>query len=83
SPCSCTVKKNGLDLLCEFTDQQHVSRAMVALKGTSEIIYYLKLSTQYSAQTCWILFSSDSTFVILLSTTVASLSSRNLHSALL
>ncbi|PSN45765.1 hypothetical protein C0J52_08057 [Blattella germanica] len=43
SPCTCTVKKNGLDLLCEFTDQQHVSRAMSALKGTSEIIFYLKL----------------------------------------
>ena len=43
APCACTVKKNGLDLLCEFTDQQHITHAMTALKGSSEVIFYLKL----------------------------------------
>ncbi|GJQ82100.1 hypothetical protein Trydic_g15887 [Trypoxylus dichotomus] len=43
SPCSCTVKKNGLDILCEYTDQQHISNAMAALKGKSFVIFYLKL----------------------------------------
>lgn len=43
APCSCHVKKNGLDLLCEFTDMQHISVAMDALKGKSSIIFYLKL----------------------------------------
>lgn len=43
SPCSCTVKKNGLDILCEFTDQQHISNAMGVLKGKSLVIFYLKL----------------------------------------
>lgn len=43
-PCTCTVKKNGLDILCEFTDLQHISRAMTTLKGKpSLIIFYLKL----------------------------------------
>lgn len=26
TPCSCTVKKNGLDILCEFTEQQHIQK---------------------------------------------------------
>ncbi|GLV32826.1 uncharacterized protein CBL_00467 [Carabus blaptoides fortunei] len=43
SPCACTVKKNGLDILCEFTDQQHISRAMETLKGKPLVIFYLKL----------------------------------------
>lgn len=43
SPCSCTVKKNGLDILCEFTDAQHINKAMAALKGKTMTIYYLKL----------------------------------------
>ncbi|XP_044732103.1 protein slit-like [Chrysoperla carnea] len=43
SPCLCTVKKNGLDILCEFTDSQHISKAMAALKGKTMVIYYLKL----------------------------------------
>ncbi|CAG9834830.1 unnamed protein product [Diabrotica balteata] len=43
SPCSCTVKKNGLDILCEFTDQQHINDAMGKLKGKSLTIFYLKL----------------------------------------
>ncbi|KRT86212.1 hypothetical protein AMK59_314, partial [Oryctes borbonicus] len=43
APCSCSVKKNGLDILCEFTDQQHISNAMAALKGKSFVIFYLKL----------------------------------------
>lgn len=43
TPCSCSVKKNGLDILCEFTDQQHIDMAMNILKGKSLIIFYLKL----------------------------------------
>jgi hypothetical protein len=43
TPCACTVKKNGLDILCEFTDQQHINRAMATLKLSSEVIFYLKL----------------------------------------
>lgn len=43
SPCICTVKKNGLDILCEFTDQQSITDAMSALKGKSLVIFYLKL----------------------------------------
>jgi hypothetical protein len=43
SPCVCTVKKNGLDILCEATDYTHISRAMTTLKPKSPIIFYLKL----------------------------------------
>lgn len=43
SPCACQVKKNGLDILCEATDGQHISKAMATLKGKSPIIFYLKL----------------------------------------
>ena len=43
SPCVCQVKKNGLDILCEATDVQHITKAMSALKGKSPIIFYLKL----------------------------------------
>lgn len=45
SPCVCTVKKNGgLDILCEFTDLQHISHTMSVLKGKpSLVIFYLKL----------------------------------------
>ncbi|KAH0817181.1 hypothetical protein GEV33_005610 [Tenebrio molitor] len=43
SPCSCTLKKNGLDILCEFTDQQHISTAMGVLKRKEFVIFYLKL----------------------------------------
>ncbi|KAG5900326.1 hypothetical protein JTB14_026334 [Gonioctena quinquepunctata] len=43
APCSCTVKKNGLDILCEFTDQQHIDDAMSVLKGKTPVIFYLKL----------------------------------------
>ncbi|CAH2009581.1 unnamed protein product [Acanthoscelides obtectus] len=43
APCTCTVKKNGLDILCEFTDQQRISDAMGALKGKPLVIFYLKL----------------------------------------
>jgi hypothetical protein len=39
----CTVKTYGLDILCEFTDQQHIMRAMSKLKASNEVIYYLKL----------------------------------------
>ena len=37
------MKKNGLDILCEFTDQQHINNAMGVLKGKSLTIFYLKL----------------------------------------
>lgn len=45
APCVCTVKKNGgLDILCEFTDLQHISKTMAVLKGKpSLVIFYLKL----------------------------------------
>ncbi|KAJ8910445.1 hypothetical protein NQ315_016990 [Exocentrus adspersus] len=43
SPCTCQVKKNGLDVLCEMTDQQHISDAMAGLKGKPLVIFYLKL----------------------------------------
>lgn len=43
SPCSCTVKKNGLDILCETTDISHINRAMTTLKARNPIIFYLKL----------------------------------------
>lgn len=43
NPCQCQVKKNGLDILCEATDVQHITRAMSALKGKNPIIFYLKL----------------------------------------
>lgn len=43
SPCACSVKKNGLDILCEFTDQTHISSAMSILKGRPLVIFYLKL----------------------------------------
>lgn len=44
-PCKCTVKKNGLDILCEYTELNHISKAMAVLKGrpSSLYIYYLKL----------------------------------------
>uniref|UniRef100_A0A0K8T373 LRRCT domain-containing protein n=2 Tax=Lygus hesperus TaxID=30085 RepID=A0A0K8T373_LYGHE len=44
NPCICNVKKNGLDIMCEFTDNFHISKAMTVLKGrTSVIVFYLKL----------------------------------------
>ncbi|XP_075165038.1 uncharacterized protein LOC142237561 isoform X2 [Haematobia irritans] len=43
SPCVCTVKKNGLDILCETTDLSHITKSMSTLKGKSPIIFYLKL----------------------------------------
>lgn len=43
APCTCTVKKNGLDILCEFTDPQHIENAMGVLKGKTLVIFYLKL----------------------------------------
>ncbi|KAL7735473.1 hypothetical protein ACLKA6_019580 [Drosophila palustris] len=43
SPCICTVKKNGLDILCETTDLAHITKSMGTLKGKSPIIFYLKL----------------------------------------
>ncbi|XKL59318.1 hypothetical protein PGB90_000334 [Kerria lacca] len=43
-PCVCSVKKNGLDIMCELTDFQHINNAMTALKRKpSLIIFYLKL----------------------------------------
>ncbi|XP_067629897.1 leucine-rich repeat-containing protein 15 [Eurosta solidaginis] len=43
APCICTVKKNGLDILCESTDLTHITKSMGTLKGHSPIIFYLKL----------------------------------------
>lgn len=43
NPCACSVKKNGLDILCEATDVGHITRAMSALKGKNPTIFYLKL----------------------------------------
>ncbi|KAG7212334.1 hypothetical protein KM043_012656 [Ampulex compressa] len=44
SPCFCTLKKGGLDIVCEFTDLAHISKAMSVLKGrTNTVIFYLKL----------------------------------------
>ncbi|XP_032570837.1 leucine-rich repeats and immunoglobulin-like domains protein 2 isoform X1 [Drosophila sechellia] len=43
APCICTVKKNGLDILCETTDLTHITKSMGTLKGKSPIIFYLKL----------------------------------------
>lgn len=43
APCVCTVKKNGLDILCETTDLVHITKSMGTLKGKSPIIFYLKL----------------------------------------
>ncbi|XP_031781041.1 leucine-rich repeats and immunoglobulin-like domains protein 2 isoform X4 [Nasonia vitripennis] len=44
SPCTCSIKKNGLDVICEFTDFNHISKAMDGLKGRqNSIIFYLKL----------------------------------------
>lgn len=43
APCACTVKKNGLDILCEATDIGHINHAMTTLKARNPIIFYLKL----------------------------------------
>ncbi|CAK9831514.1 Leucine-rich repeats and immunoglobulin-like domains protein 2 [Anthophora retusa] len=44
SPCSCTLKKSGLDIVCEFTELAHISHVMTALKGrTNTVIFYLRL----------------------------------------
>lgn len=43
SPCACTVKKNGLDILCESSDIGHINHAMTTLKARNPIIFYLKL----------------------------------------
>ncbi|XP_031826326.1 uncharacterized protein LOC116424252 isoform X2 [Nomia melanderi] len=44
TPCSCTLKKSGLDIVCEFTDLSHITNAMKALKGRSNtVIFYLRL----------------------------------------
>lgn len=42
-PCVCNVKKNGLDIICEHTDYNHISKAMENLKGKPVVIFYLKL----------------------------------------
>lgn len=43
APCACSVKKNGLDILCETTDIVHINQAMTKLKARNPIIFYLKL----------------------------------------
>lgn len=43
-PCSCTMKKAGLDIVCEQTELSHISKAMNALKGKpNTVIFYLRL----------------------------------------
>ncbi|KAK2584463.1 hypothetical protein KPH14_006838 [Odynerus spinipes] len=44
SPCSCTMKKAGLDIVCEQTDLSHISKTMDVLKGKpNTVIFYLRL----------------------------------------
>lgn len=44
SPCYCSMKKSGLDIVCEITDMQHISKAMSVLKSKPNIvIFYLRL----------------------------------------
>lgn len=44
TPCQCQVKKSGLDVMCEFTDNFHISKALTVLKGRPNIVvFYLKL----------------------------------------
>lgn len=44
APCYCSVKKSGLDIVCEITDLQHISKAMAVLKGRPNlVIFYLRL----------------------------------------
>ena len=44
SPCSCTLKKSGLDIVCEYTDLAHIDDVMRSLKGrTNTVIFYLRL----------------------------------------
>ncbi|EGI60471.1 PREDICTED: slit homolog 1 protein [Acromyrmex echinatior] len=44
APCYCSVKKSGLDIVCEITDLTHISKAMVVLKGRPNlVIFYLRL----------------------------------------
>lgn len=43
-PCTCSIKKNGLDIICESTDFNHISKAMDSLKKRqNSVIFYLKL----------------------------------------
>lgn len=44
TPCYCNMKKSGLDIVCEITDMQHITKAMSVLKGRPNIvIFYLRL----------------------------------------
>jgi len=44
APCYCSVKKSGLDIVCEITDLIHISKAMAVLKGRPNlVIFYLRL----------------------------------------
>lgn len=44
SPCFCTMKKAGLDIVCEQTDLLHITKAMDVLKGKSNtVVFYLRL----------------------------------------
>lgn len=38
TPCSCTVKKNGLDILCEFTEQQHIQKVSIQLVNNADAL---------------------------------------------
>lgn len=47
-PCTCSIKKNGLDVICEFTDFSRIGKAMDSLKKRqNSIIFYLKLRHNY------------------------------------
>ncbi|XP_011631321.1 slit homolog 1 protein-like [Pogonomyrmex barbatus] len=44
APCYCSVKKSGLDIVCESTDLTHITKAMAVLKGRPNLmIFYLRL----------------------------------------
>ncbi|KAI4504455.1 hypothetical protein M0802_000005 [Mischocyttarus mexicanus] len=44
APCSCSMKKAGLDIVCEQTELTHISTAMNTLKGKpNTVIFYLRL----------------------------------------
>lgn len=44
TPCTCSIKKNGLDIICEYLDTVHITKALNALKQKENFsIFYLKL----------------------------------------
>ncbi|XP_053970341.1 slit homolog 3 protein isoform X1 [Hylaeus volcanicus] len=44
APCFCSLKKSGLDIVCEFTDMARISKVMSTLKSKlNTVIFYLRL----------------------------------------